>query len=458
MITIIGTGHVFNLAEPVSFIVKNTWPDAVLIELDVSRYNALMKAQDEGAKPQGEQQMSAIYKQTARYQQRMSEEYDTQVGGEFLAAVNTGRLAGAAIIPIDTNAMQVLNDMWSEMSAMEKIRYKMSGISDSIGGKRKVESVQTSFAQDEERYIEGMRRKYPTLVRKLIDERNAHMAEQINKASETYSNMVVVVGDAHVEGICKLLKDQKVRKIRLADLRDRERMDRVREMVWHGQGQGDGLERGCREMIVKLLAYTPNADAICAAAGNSCYSERPSYEIAEDINAEKVLSRIVGMGHHSVIEHAVFTFSVKGVSRALTHQLVRHRVHSPHRGGGRGGDQGVRRHHEGHLGRVLEAGVHGDPGGGCQVPSAQRMHHQHHDNHERPRAPALLLAQVLQQGTVGDQGAGGQDAGAMHGGLASHLQERGPAVRPRSVPGGQAVVREAKKMIPVTSNVPCDRF
>ena len=223
MITIIGTGHVFNLAEPVSFIVKNTWPD--------------MKAQDEGAKPQGEQQMSAIYRQTARYQQRMSEEYDTQVGGEFLAAVNTGRLAGAAIIPIDTNAMQVLNDMWSEMSAMEKIRYKISGISDSIGGKRKVESVQTSFAQDEERYIEGMRRKYPTLVKKLIDERNVHMAEQINKASETYSNMVVVVGDAHVEGICRLLKDPDIRKVRLADLRDRERMDRVREMVWRGDAE-----------------------------------------------------------------------------------------------------------------------------------------------------------------------------------------------------------------------------
>ena len=81
-------------------------------------------------------------------------------------------------------------------------------------------------------------------------------------------------------------------------------------------------------MIVKLLAYTQNADAICAAAGNSCYSERSSYEIVEDINSEKVLSRIVGMGHHSVIEHAVFTFSVEGVSRALTHQLVRHRVAS----------------------------------------------------------------------------------------------------------------------------------
>ena len=66
MITIIGTGHVFNLAEPVSFIVKNTWPDAVLIELDVSRYNALMKAQDEGAKPQGEQQSTSRPRGTSR--------------------------------------------------------------------------------------------------------------------------------------------------------------------------------------------------------------------------------------------------------------------------------------------------------------------------------------------------------------------------------------------------------
>ncbi len=81
-------------------------------------------------------------------------------------------------------------------------------------------------------------------------------------------------------------------------------------------------------MKVMLLACTQNADAICAAAGNSCYSNKPASEIVEDIDSEKVLSRIVGMGHHSVIEHAVFTFSVEGVSRALTHQLVRHRMAS----------------------------------------------------------------------------------------------------------------------------------
>ncbi len=81
-------------------------------------------------------------------------------------------------------------------------------------------------------------------------------------------------------------------------------------------------------MIVKLLAYTHDADMICAAAGKSCYSKDSSADLLGSIDSEKTLSKIVGMGHYSVIEHAVFTFSVSGVSRALTHQLVRHRVAS----------------------------------------------------------------------------------------------------------------------------------
>ena len=81
-------------------------------------------------------------------------------------------------------------------------------------------------------------------------------------------------------------------------------------------------------MIVKLLAYTRDADEVCAAAGRSCYSEEPAHDLLGTGDTEKSLSRIVGMGHHSVIEHASFTFSVEGVSRALTHQLVRHRIAS----------------------------------------------------------------------------------------------------------------------------------
>lgn len=44
--------------------------------------------------------------------------------------------------------------------------------------------------------------------------------------------------------------------------------------------------------------------------------------------ARRVIKRVTGYGHGSVIEHASFTFSLEGVSRTMTHQLVRHRVAS----------------------------------------------------------------------------------------------------------------------------------
>lgn len=81
-------------------------------------------------------------------------------------------------------------------------------------------------------------------------------------------------------------------------------------------------------MIVRLLAHTPDADRICAAAAHSCYSEDSAADLLETVDPAKMLRHVIGMGHHSVIEHAVFTFSVEGVSRALTHQLVRHRIAS----------------------------------------------------------------------------------------------------------------------------------
>lgn len=84
-------------------------------------------------------------------------------------------------------------------------------------------------------------------------------------------------------------------------------------------------------MKVKLINHPKDPDRICAAAALSCYSENPSSEIFEkltDDKARKAIAKITGMGHLSVIEHAGFTFSIEGVSRALTHQLVRHRIAS----------------------------------------------------------------------------------------------------------------------------------
>ena len=78
-------------------------------------------------------------------------------------------------------------------------------------------------------------------------------------------------------------------------------------------------------MKVKLLAFTPNPDEICAIAARTCYSAEVPSAIEPDLN---VLRKVIQSGHTSVLEHAVFTFAIEGISRACSHQLVRHRMAS----------------------------------------------------------------------------------------------------------------------------------
>ncbi|HAE92345.1 FAD-dependent thymidylate synthase [Tissierella praeacuta] len=82
---------------------------------------------------------------------------------------------------------------------------------------------------------------------------------------------------------------------------------------------------------VELLRYTPDGEKLIAAAARLCYSSIGVNEIEESLNEEKVesfLSLLMDLNHESPIEHVTFTFGVEGVSRTLTHQLVRHRIAS----------------------------------------------------------------------------------------------------------------------------------
>jgi len=84
-------------------------------------------------------------------------------------------------------------------------------------------------------------------------------------------------------------------------------------------------------MDVRLLAYTPNPDKVCAAAGYTSHKKEAPKEDFKRLDEKKVrefLRRVIGWGHLSVVEHASFTFSIGGISRACTHQLVRHRIAS----------------------------------------------------------------------------------------------------------------------------------
>lgn len=64
------------------------------------------------------------------------------------------------------------------------------------------------------------------------------------------------------------------------------------------------------------------AERLCEAAGRLCYM---SFGKGRKTNAE-YLGNIIGVGHGSVLEHAIWNFIVTGVSRSLTHELIRHRA------------------------------------------------------------------------------------------------------------------------------------
>jgi thymidylate synthase (FAD) len=84
-------------------------------------------------------------------------------------------------------------------------------------------------------------------------------------------------------------------------------------------------------MKVKLLSYTPQPEKVISMAAKLCYSSVGVEGIEENLTEESVdkfLNMLINIGHESPLEHVSFTFAVEGISRACSHQIVRHRIAS----------------------------------------------------------------------------------------------------------------------------------
>lgn len=82
---------------------------------------------------------------------------------------------------------------------------------------------------------------------------------------------------------------------------------------------------------VNLVQHTKEPEKLIAEAAKLCYSAVGVDEIEQNLNSEEIerfVNMLMSFGHESPIEHVSFTFAIEGVSRSLTHQLVRHRIAS----------------------------------------------------------------------------------------------------------------------------------
>lgn len=82
---------------------------------------------------------------------------------------------------------------------------------------------------------------------------------------------------------------------------------------------------------VSILTHTPEPENVVALSARLCYSPVGIEELKEklpDSDKDNLINLLIDSGHLSPFEHASFTFAVEGISRACSHQLVRHRIAS----------------------------------------------------------------------------------------------------------------------------------
>jgi thymidylate synthase (FAD) len=86
-----------------------------------------------------------------------------------------------------------------------------------------------------------------------------------------------------------------------------------------------------KQLKVVLLRHTLLPEETVALAAKLCYSKSSIADLNDRISKKDqsdFISKLMSMGHESVLEHASFTFGIEGVSRVLLAQLTRHRIAS----------------------------------------------------------------------------------------------------------------------------------
>lgn len=217
MIIILGVGHVFDISSQVRGIIEDERPDVVCVELDPLRYHALLNPSQNRSNAQ------LTYRLLAAFQRRLARQYGGEVGAEMVTATRVAQEIGSEVLLIDADANKLFRQLWQEMPLQEKVKLGLSAVTSLFLSRRRVEQELESFQAHEEAYLDQMGEQFPTLKRMLIDERNEIMARRIDAAASRFPNVLVVVGDGHVEGIVRLLDRDDIKVIRLREIRGQER-------------------------------------------------------------------------------------------------------------------------------------------------------------------------------------------------------------------------------------------
>ena len=235
MITLVGVGHVFQLRQRVEMLVEHRHPDLVCIELDEDRYRYIRQKEREGKYP------SMTVALLARFQTRTAEMFGSTVGDEMIAAVDAAQGLGVPHELIDMDGYTLFRRLKKEMTFREQFWIFIAAIGAQFISKKRIERELKEYEEDPEAYEAELDRKFPTVKRVLIDDRNAYMAGRIAQSSTTHPSVMAFVGDGHVRGITQHLDQLGLphEVIRLSEIREGEPVPGPEIIPSTEEGPGD---------------------------------------------------------------------------------------------------------------------------------------------------------------------------------------------------------------------------
>lgn len=225
-LVVIGAGHVFRIRQAIQEAVVALAPTAVCLELDADRYAVLAtRARGQETEMVG----GFVAKRLAKFQEEVARMYGAEVGEEMLAAAQGARAAGARLAFVDDSAAWMQQQVKKALGWRERLRLAgmiLGGAAKAVlpsarrGAKEKIEGELAKYQTNPEAVLAELEEKFPTLHRVLVTERNERMARRIRDVCGKHARVVVVVGDAHVPGLARLLEDLQPDLFRLADVRE----------------------------------------------------------------------------------------------------------------------------------------------------------------------------------------------------------------------------------------------
>lgn len=216
-IVLIGTAHVSekSVAE-VKAVIRNLKPNVVAVELCRGRYDSLEGNNQEEQVPikdllsGGKIYYYLIHWLLAHLQKKIGEDMGVKPGAEMLSAMEEAKSIGAKVALIDRDVQVTLQRFWGKMRLLEKIKMIGSLVWSLIrvGKENDIDIDQITEPDFVAELVSELRGFAPTAAKVLIDERDAYLAGNIIKATESGNkNIVVVMGAGHKAGVINYLKN-----------------------------------------------------------------------------------------------------------------------------------------------------------------------------------------------------------------------------------------------------------